>query len=220
MAFIFPLYGANRIKTYNMSPDAFVQMAIQLANYRMRKVFSPTYEASQTHRFLDGRTETTRSLSSDSKLWCLAMENSTITDAERHALLKTAVTAHGKYAADAAQGKGCDRHLFGLKVIAEAEVQKGNLKNMPKLFLDPMYNRSKYWSISTSNLSNNYIVNWGWGEVVPDGVGVAYSINSNSIHFNVTARKGDDDICLDLVGGGGIGGLDTHGGSNSSKLMG
>ena len=100
-AFIFQLYGANRIKIFNMSPDAYVQMAIQLAYYRMQKVFVPTYEASQTHRFLDGRTETTRSLSSDSKLWCLAMENPSITDVERHALLKAAVTGHSKYVTDA-----------------------------------------------------------------------------------------------------------------------
>ena len=31
--------------------------------------------------------------------------------------------------------------------------------------------------------------NWGWGEVVPDGVGVAYSIHPTHCVFNVTALK-------------------------------
>ena len=56
------------------------------------------------------------------------------------------------------------------------------------LFTD-LDKRARTWSISTSNLSSEYYVSWGWGEVVPDGIGVAYSTQSSALRFNVTARK-------------------------------
>jgi carnitine O-acetyltransferase len=48
--------------------------------------------------------------------------------------------------------------------------------------------RSQTWRISTSNLGSPYIANWGWGQVVPNGVGVAYSIAKDSVQVNVVGR--------------------------------
>jgi len=62
-------FGSSAIKKWGFSPDAFVQMAIQLAYYRGTKTFAATYEATQTRRFLHGRTETTRSLTPEAKKW-------------------------------------------------------------------------------------------------------------------------------------------------------
>ena len=44
--------------------------------------------------------------------------------------------------------------------------------------------------VSTSNLSNELFDGWGWGEVVPDGIGVAYSTNRDVLLFNVTSARG------------------------------
>lgn len=48
--------------------------------------------------------------------------------------------------------------------------------------------RSMTWRISTSNLGATCIANWGWGQVVPNGVGVAYSIKPTSFTVNVVGR--------------------------------
>ena len=40
-----------------MSPDAYAQMAIQLAYYRLKGTVRATYESAQTRKFLAGRTE-------------------------------------------------------------------------------------------------------------------------------------------------------------------
>ena len=48
-----------------MSPDAYVQSALQLAYYKDTGKFALTYEASMTRLYLLGRTETVRSLTSD-----------------------------------------------------------------------------------------------------------------------------------------------------------
>lgn len=56
-----------------MSPDSFVQMAMQLAWYKTRGMFTATYETALTRLFLHGRTETIRSLTADARLFVLAM---------------------------------------------------------------------------------------------------------------------------------------------------
>ena len=50
-------------------------MALQLAWYRTRHSFTATYETVLTRLFQNGRTETIRTLSADSRAWVLAMED-------------------------------------------------------------------------------------------------------------------------------------------------
>jgi carnitine O-acetyltransferase len=44
----------------------------------------------------------------------------------------------------------------------------------PAIFSDPLYLRSSRWVLSTSAIFSKYFKVYGWGEVVPDGFGVAY----------------------------------------------
>ena len=66
----------------------------------------------------------------------------------------------------------------------------------------PAVERSGRWRISTSNLGSRFMENWGWGQVVPDGVGVAYSLHAGRIQFNVVGRSASP-LLLDGAGGGG-----------------
>jgi len=58
-----------------------------------------------------------------------------------------------------------------------------------ELFDHPLFSLSSRWAISTSHLTHPNIINWGWGEVVPDGIGVAYSIHPDHITSNTVTRK-------------------------------
>ena len=58
-----------------MSPDGYIQMAMQLAWYRTQGSFTATYETALTRMFKNGRTETIRTLTAESREWVLAMEN-------------------------------------------------------------------------------------------------------------------------------------------------
>lgn len=69
-------YGKGFMKTCHLSPDAYIQMALQLAYYRDAGHFSLTYEASMTRLFREGRTETVRPCTIESAAWVKAMENS------------------------------------------------------------------------------------------------------------------------------------------------
>lgn len=63
------------MKTCRVSPDAYIQMALQLAYYRDAKRFSLTYEASMTRLFREGRTETVRPCTIESTAWVKSMHD-------------------------------------------------------------------------------------------------------------------------------------------------
>lgn len=66
------------MKKCRTSPDAFIQMALQLAYFRNAGRFSLTYEASMTRLFREGRTETVRPCTIESAAWVKSMENANI----------------------------------------------------------------------------------------------------------------------------------------------
>lgn len=68
-------YGKGFIKKIRLSPDAFIQMALQLAYFRDAGRFSLTYEASMTRLFREGRTETVRPCTIESAAWVKSMED-------------------------------------------------------------------------------------------------------------------------------------------------
>lgn len=59
--------------TGKQSPDAFIQMAMQLAYRRMHGRGTPTYETASTRLFLHGRTDVIRTYSEDSQRWVEAV---------------------------------------------------------------------------------------------------------------------------------------------------
>lgn len=99
----FQGYGSNYIKKAGFSPDAYVQMAIQLATYRLWGQQGATYEATQMRPFLHGRTETTRSVSPASAAFVKTMgprpkhdESDEVARKEKLDLLRDAVGSHGE----------------------------------------------------------------------------------------------------------------------------
>ena len=147
------------------SPDAYVQLTIQLAYKKFYGKNRPTYESASTRKFQEGRTETCRTVSEESVAFCDAMQHPLSSKAECRDLFRTAVKAHVAYIGDANDGRGCDRHLFGLKKL----LQEG--EEVPAIFQDPAYTYSSSWYISSSQLSSEYFNGYGWSQVIDDGWG-------------------------------------------------
>ncbi|CAF0964623.1 unnamed protein product [Rotaria sp. Silwood1] len=161
-------YGKGFMKKQKLSPDAYIQMALQLAHYRDSGHFNLTYEASMTRLFRDGRTETVRSCSIESSLWVKSMEDPTVTKAERIKLLRAACDYHQHQYRDAMSGKGIDRHLFCLYVVSK-------YLNLDSPFLHQVLQEP--WKLSTS-------------QVAADGYGVSYIITSEDlIFFHISSNK-------------------------------
>jgi carnitine O-acetyltransferase len=174
--------GASFLKEAGFSPDAVVQMSMQLAahTYFDGKTVG-TYESAQTRRFRHGRTETTRTVSPHSQAFCQAMFATNRTDpAALLKLLRRACDSHTVYTRKAARGLGCDRHFFGLQnLLLPGEAA-------PDLFSDPVYLRSKRWLLSTSTLRDTAP---GFGPVEAEGFGIGYDIQQDHIILTVTAEQ-------------------------------
>lgn len=190
----FDGYGASFMKKAGYSPDAFAQMVMQIATYRLwNGQQGGTYEATQVRPFLHGRTETTRTVSNESAHLCQLFgvkpvfdEHDASARKEKLQALDKACRAHVNYLRMAGNGQGVDRHFFGLSCLVEAN------ETLPDLFQDPVFQRSKRWRVSTSHLTHPKFETWGYGPVVSDGVGLAYSVHPRHCVFTVTARKEHD----------------------------
>jgi len=158
-------YGKGLIKKFKCSPDAYVQLVIQLAYKKFYGKNRPTYESAATRRFQQGRTETCRSVSDESVAFCDAMEDPSVPVEKSRELFRAALNAHVAYISDASDGKGVDRHLFGLKKC----LQEG--EQVPEIYTDPTYAYSSSWFISSSQLSSEWFNGYGWSQVIDEGWG-------------------------------------------------
>ncbi|KAM5145735.1 carnitine O-acetyltransferase [Mantella aurantiaca] len=180
--FVFDAFGKNVPKSEKLSPDAFIQVALQLAYYRMYGTACATYESASLRMFRLGRTDTIRSASIQSLDFVQGMEDSGKPNQEKMDLLRKAVQAHRNYTDMAITGKAIDRHLLGLKLQAIED-----LVSIPEIFMDTSYAIAMHFNLSTSQVPAKTDCVMCFGPVVPDGYGVCYNPMEDHINFSVSA---------------------------------
>nr|VZI23410.1 unnamed protein product [Spirometra erinaceieuropaei] len=178
----FTAFSRSWIKSVRLSPDAFVQIGLQLAYARLHPTRPPpaTYESGSLRRFRLGRTETIRSCSAQSVAFIKAMKNSTVSDSRKCAILRQAIERHQLYTKVAVSGNGFDRHLLGLRLIAA----DAGLPT-PDFFSDPTYETANHFLLSTSQISGQQDFGVSFGPVAPDGYGFCYNLQGD--HMNIMA---------------------------------
>uniref|UniRef100_A0A8D3CZD5 Carnitine O-palmitoyltransferase 1, muscle isoform n=1 Tax=Scophthalmus maximus TaxID=52904 RepID=A0A8D3CZD5_SCOMX len=204
-AYLFSDFGKGLIKKCRTSPDAFIQLALQLAQFRDQGVFCLTYESSMTRMFRDGRTETVRSCTSEAVAFVRAMEDTSATNKatlKRLGLFRKAADTHQNMYRLAMTGSGIDRHLFCLYIVSKyLGVDSPFLK---KVLSEP-------WKLSTSQTPQQQLnlvditkfpkyvgAGGGFGPVADDGYGVSYIIvGENLITFHISCKfsSADTDSC-------------------------
>ncbi|XP_050691120.1 carnitine O-acetyltransferase-like isoform X3 [Eriocheir sinensis] len=180
--FKFTGFGKNFIKSQKLSPDSFLQMAIQLAFFRIHQEPGAHYESASTRKYIYGRTETIRSCSQESVAFAQAMLKPDLPNAEKAKALRAAVEEHKNYSKRAVSGYGIDRHLLGLKLAA---IEAG--MDVPKLFMDVGYLRSSHMRLSTSQVPARCEAFMCYGPLVPDGYGCCYNPRGDGVFFGVSA---------------------------------
>nr|XP_004662354.1 peroxisomal carnitine O-octanoyltransferase [Jaculus jaculus]XP_045016848.1 peroxisomal carnitine O-octanoyltransferase [Jaculus jaculus]XP_045016849.1 peroxisomal carnitine O-octanoyltransferase [Jaculus jaculus]XP_045016850.1 peroxisomal carnitine O-octanoyltransferase [Jaculus jaculus] len=136
-AYAFTSFGKKLTKKYSLHPDTFIQLALQLAYYRLHGRPGCCYETAMTRYFYHGRTETVRSCTVEAVRWCQSMHDPSASLLERQNKMLEAFAKHNKMMKDCSTGKGFDRHLLGLLLIAKDEGLP-----VPELFTDPLFSRS------------------------------------------------------------------------------
>lgn len=72
-AYRFTGFGKDWIKSAKCSPDAFIQMGLQLAHYKLYGNLVATYESASTRRFHYGRIDCIRSATMEALRWVQSM---------------------------------------------------------------------------------------------------------------------------------------------------
>uniref|UniRef100_A0A7S1CRN0 Choline/carnitine acyltransferase domain-containing protein n=1 Tax=Bicosoecida sp. CB-2014 TaxID=1486930 RepID=A0A7S1CRN0_9STRA len=192
----FEAYGKGVMKACGVSPDAWIQMAMQLAYFRDQGRFRLTYESSMTRLFKLGRTETVRPVCDESVAFVRAFEDGSTTDEDVLELLRAASTRHTNVSKDCMAGQGWDRHLFGLYIVSVGkEIESPFLKRA----------LSTPWRLSTSQQPQNQTDRWslknpehekrvspggGFGPVADDGYGVSYMLSGEDyVYFHVSSKR-------------------------------
>ncbi|XP_026958511.1 peroxisomal carnitine O-octanoyltransferase isoform X4 [Sagmatias obliquidens] len=186
LVYAFTSFGKKLTKKKQLHPDTFVQLALQLAYYRLHGRPGCCYETAMTRYFYHGRTETVRSCTVEAVRWCQSMQDpSTSLFEQQHRMLE-AFAKHNKMMKDCSTGKGFDRHLLGLSLIAKEECLP-----VPELFTDPLFSRSGgggNFVLSTSLIGYLRVQ----GVVVPmvhNGYGFFYHIRDDRFIVACTAWK-------------------------------
>uniref|UniRef100_A0A1I8AZ67 Carn_acyltransf domain-containing protein n=1 Tax=Meloidogyne hapla TaxID=6305 RepID=A0A1I8AZ67_MELHA len=177
----------EEIKSARLSPDAIMQLGMQLAFHSIYGEFVPTYESCSTAAFLKGRTECMRSATIATKEAVLAFEKGNKSPQEMIGLIKKCSDMHSQLIKEASLGQGFDRHFFGLKHTARR--LNRSIENIP-IFNHPIYQRiMSHFVLSTSTLSTETIYFGGFGPVVEDGFGVGYNVTDQKLGAAVTCYK-------------------------------
>ncbi|RLN54305.1 hypothetical protein BBJ29_008116 [Phytophthora kernoviae] len=158
----FTAFGKLFITQHNMSPDAFVQMAFVAAYYFQYGSAPCIYEPVLTKRFLHGRTEAARAMTTDA-LEFVETFFSEKTPLEKIRSLRKAISTHHEKVADSS-------------------------KPTPALFADDAWRKLNHSVLSTSNCGNPSLRLFGFGPVVPDGFGIGYIIKDEGIQFCASSR--------------------------------
>ena len=70
---IFSSFGKEFIKSQFMSPDAFIQLSLQLTHYKVHRRLVSSYESAGTRQFRSGRVDNIRSCTWEALNWAQAM---------------------------------------------------------------------------------------------------------------------------------------------------
>ncbi|BFZ18019.1 hypothetical protein BsWGS_21058 [Bradybaena similaris] len=192
--FSFGSFGRDFIKHQGMSPDAFIQLALQLTYYKIHGTLTSTYESASVRRFRQGRVDVIRANSPAALTWVKAMLGQTeTTEDEKYRLLMEAVQWQQDYTLDTVLGHGIDLHLLGLR---EAAVELGI--PTPQLFTDPSYKELNTLRLSTSQVPTVSDYWMGYGAVVPDGYGCCYNPQPDYVTFSVASFFSCPDTSSDM----------------------
>jgi hypothetical protein len=179
----FKAFGKAFIRQCTLSPDAFVQMAIQLAYYRTTGSHTLTYETAHTRLFRQGRTDTVQSCTAASVAFVEAMCDPACTREDRFPLLRRAIDAHLTQTRDVMIGRGCWRHMFALSHVARDKGVKA------AIFTDAAFTMP--YRLVTAQTTAQRIHGGGFAPHEQDGYGVSYLVADSHLTFHVICYKND-----------------------------
>ena len=119
--FSFSEYGREFLRRHDVYFQGYIQLALQLAYYKLYHGLAATYQPVSLRAFRCGRLEQPHTVSAESVAFVEAMSDRTSSDRERHALMLSGIKRHREIATETAHGNVYLKHFQALKMLAEKE---------------------------------------------------------------------------------------------------
>lgn len=165
-------FDAERAKALKCSPDAFAQLAFQLAHRRAKGHVGATYESIATRSFRHGRTEAMRVITPEVLAFVAAMEDPASDEHACREAFRAAADAHVARAKQCQGGLAPEQHLWELQM---RQRRQGGGERMP-LFDSPGWTVMRDDYLSTSAVPSPHIRYWGFGSTSEKCIGVGYAM--------------------------------------------
>jgi carnitine O-acetyltransferase len=179
----FDDFGSDDAKRLGVSPDAFVQMAYQLAHKRAKGFTGATYESIATRQYRNGRTEAMRVVTPEVPRFVAAMDDPSADTEARRAAFQAAANAHVTRAKECQSGQAPEQHLWELQLIQKRRGASLGVTETPSLYASPGWLKMRDDYLSTSSAPSANIQYFGFGSTSPHCIGVAYVLLSD--RFNI-----------------------------------
>ncbi|PWW63543.1 choline/carnitine O-acyltransferase [Actinokineospora spheciospongiae] len=170
----FTDFGTARAKALKMSPDAFAQLAYQLAHKRSKGITGATYESIATRQYQNGRTEAMRVVTPEVLAFVEAMGDPAVSAADKRAAFRTAAEAHVARAKECQNGQAPEQHLWELQLIQKRRGAELGATAPLALYDTPGWTVMRDDYLSTSSAPSVNIQYFGFGSTSPTCIGVAY----------------------------------------------
>ncbi|NXP49659.1 CLAT acetyltransferase, partial [Heliornis fulica] len=195
IAYKFENYGKEFIKKQKISPDAYIQVALQLAFYRCHRRLVPTYESASIRRFDEGRVDNIRSATLEAFAFVKAMtdDKTALSDSEKMQRFKDAIAAQTNYTILVSK--------VHLGVFFQEKYKDTAINYLPDNIGISEYQTACYRSPLPS-LCNQVPTTMEmfccYGPVVPNGYGACYNPQPEHILFCISSFKDCKETCSDM----------------------
>ncbi|XP_077598878.1 carnitine O-acetyltransferase b [Stigmatopora nigra] len=193
--FNFKKFGKDLPKKHKLSPNSFIQVALQLAYYRVHGEVCASCDIASQRMFRKGRTEYIRSPSTQTLKFILAFIDPSVSREAKLQLLTEAIDAYSVLTEKVLKGQGIDRHLLALKFQA---IEEG--LSVPKIFMDTAFGLATHWKLRTGQVPANTDSVMCFGPLVPDGYAICYNPQSDHVHFSITAFNCCEETNAETLG--------------------
>ena len=177
--FRFNDYGKYFVKNYSLYFQGYIQLALQLAYYKIYHGLAGTYQPVSLRKYCGGRLEHPHIVSEESRAFVEAMSRD-CTSKERYRLMRAAMDRHARLMSDVHQGQVYCKHMLGLRMLADREGLNVELfqKEIFKAFTEHKLASSGVYGTTPRTAAHP----------IPSSVGhfVLFQVEDSAISFSVT----------------------------------
>jgi carnitine O-acetyltransferase len=185
----FEDFGMTRAKQLKMSPDAFVQLAYQLAHQRAKGLVGATYESIATRQFRHGRTEAMRVVTPEVLRFVATMDDPDSDATARRTAFRAAAEKHVARARECQAGHAPEQHLWELLLIQQRHGAALDAAQPLALYDSPGWRIMRNDYLSTSSGPSANIQHFGFGSTSSRCIGVAYVLLPGRLNIYLSTPR-------------------------------